>query len=85
MDDLKLFAKSKNQIESLVQIVHTFSEDIGMQFGIKKCGVRIMERGNVIGTDSIRLPDGQHVNDIDETGYTYLGILERLIRSKKKK
>ena len=35
-----------------------------------------MERGNVIGTDSIRLPDGQHVNDIDETGYTYLGILE---------
>ena len=44
-----------------------------------------MERRNVIGTDSIRLPDGQHVNDIDETGYTYLGILERLIRSKKKK
>ena len=30
MDDLKLFAKSKNQVESLVQIVHTFSEDIGM-------------------------------------------------------
>ena len=36
MDDLKLFAKSKNQIDSLVQTVHIFSEDIGMQFGIKK-------------------------------------------------
>ena len=76
MDDLKLFAKSKNQIDSLVQTVHIFSEDIGMQFGIKKCGVLIMERGKVIRTDGIRLPDGQHMKDIDETGYTYLGILE---------
>ena len=25
---------------------------------------------------SIRLPDGQHVHVIDETSYTYLGILE---------
>ena len=36
MDDLKLFAKSKNQIDSLVQTVHIISADIGMQFGIKK-------------------------------------------------
>ena len=45
MDDLKLFAKSKNQIDSLAQTVYIFSEDIGMQFGIKKCRVLIMERG----------------------------------------
>ena len=76
IDDLKLLAKSKNQRDSLVQTVHIFSEDIGMQFGIKKCGVLIMERGKVIRTDGIRLPDGQHMKDIDETGYTYLGILE---------
>ena len=30
MDDLKLFAKSNNQIDSLVNTVYTFSEDIGM-------------------------------------------------------
>ena len=35
-----------------------------------------MERGNVTGTDGIRLPSGEHMKDIDETGYTYLGILE---------
>ena len=75
-DDLKLLAKSKNQIDSLVQTVHMFSENIGLQFGIKKCGVLIMERGKVIRPDGIRLPDGQHIKDIDETGYTYLGILE---------
>ena len=76
MDDLKLFSKSKNQIDSLIQTVHIFSEDIGMQFEIKKCGVLIMERRKGIKTDGIRLPDGQHMKDIDETGYTYLGILE---------
>ena len=32
MDGLKLSAKSEKQIDSLVQTVHTFSEDIGMQF-----------------------------------------------------
>ena len=35
-----------------------------------------MVRGKVIRTDGIRLPDGQDMKDIDETGYTYLGILE---------
>ena len=49
-----------------------------MQFGIKKCGVLIMERGKSIRTDGIRLPEGQNMNmkDLDETDYTYLGILE---------
>ena len=59
MDDLELFAKIKNQIDSLVQTVHIYSEDIGMQFGIKKSGVLIMERVKIIRTDGIRLPDGQ--------------------------
>ena len=75
-DDLKIFAKSKNQIDSLVEFVHIFSEDIGMQFVINRCGVLIMERGKVIWADGIRLPDGQHMKDIDETGFIYLGILE---------
>ena len=67
MDELKLFVKSKYQIDSQVQAVHVFIEDIGMQFGIKKCGVLIMETEKVIRTDSIRLSDGQHMKDIDNT------------------
>ena len=39
MDGLKLFAKSNDQNDSLVNTVYTFSEDTGMEFGIKKCGV----------------------------------------------
>ena len=71
-----MFAKRKNQLVSLVQTVHIFSGSIGMQLGIKKCGVLIMETGKVIWTDGIRIPDGQHMKDVDETGYTYIGLLE---------
>jgi len=37
MDDLKLSGKSEDQIDSLVQTVQLFSEDTGMEFGLKKC------------------------------------------------
>ena len=76
MGELKLFAKSKDQIGSLIRTVHIFSQDIGMQFGIKNGGVVIMKRGKVIIIDGIRLPDGQHRKDIDENGYVSFGILE---------
>ena len=56
-----------------------------MQFGIKKCGVLVLERGKVIRTNGNWLSDGQYMKDIDETGYTYLGILEIDERKKLKK
>ena len=48
MDDLKLFGKSEDQIDSLVQTVQLFSEDIGMEFVLKKCGVLLMKRGKKV-------------------------------------
>ena len=75
-EEPEIFAKSKNPIDSLVQNVHIFSEDINMQFRIKNCGVYIMEGGKIIRTDVIRLPEDQGMKDTDEAGYTYLGILE---------
>ena len=34
MDDLKLYSRSEKGLDSLVQTVCVFSEDIGMEFGI---------------------------------------------------
>ncbi|XP_063590474.1 uncharacterized protein LOC134767407 [Penaeus indicus] len=53
MDDLKLFGLSERDIESLVNTVHRFSCDIGMQFGIEKWGV-------------IELPDGEKMKGVNE-------------------
>ena len=76
MDDLKLFGKSDDQIDSLVQILFTFSEDIGMEFGLKKCGVVILKKGKLVKFDEIHLPNQEIMKAVDENGYTYLGILD---------
>ena len=76
MDDLKLFGKSYEQIDSLVQTVHTFSIDIGMEFGIKKCGVLVLKRGKIARMEGVLLPDGQVIKEIEDRGYRYLGKLE---------
>ena len=56
MDDLKLFGKSYEQIDTLVQTVHTFSTDIGMEFGIKKCGMLVLKGGKIAKMEGIVLP-----------------------------
>ena len=57
IDDLKLFGKSDEQIDSLVQTAFTFSEDIGMEFGLKKCGVVILKKRKLVKFDGIHLPN----------------------------
>ena len=47
MNDLKLYSRSEKGLDSLVQTVHVFNEDIGMEFGIEKCAMLVMEKGKV--------------------------------------
>ena len=37
MRHIKLFAKKKKELETLIQTVIIYSQDIGMEFGIEKC------------------------------------------------
>ena len=76
MDNLKLFAKNEDQIDSLVNTVRIFSEDIKMEFGLSKCGVLIMKRGKVVKSEGIRMPDGRMMKNIEEGEHKYLEILE---------
>ena len=76
MDDLKHFGKSEYQIDSLEQTVFIFSEDIGMEFGLKKYGVVILKKEKLVKFDGIHLPNQEIMKEVDENGYTYLGILE---------
>ena len=74
MDDLKLFSKSEEQTETLVRTVHIFSTDIGMEFGLKKCGILVMRK--VVRCEGITLPNGDIMKEVEKQGYTYLGIIE---------
>ena len=45
IEDLKLFAKDEDQVDSLVKTVIDFSEEFKMEFEITKCCMLIMKRG----------------------------------------
>ena len=64
MDDLKLYAKNEQDIDSLIHLTRVFSSYIGMTFGLAK----------VKSTSGVSLPESQ-IDDIDES-YKYLGILQ---------
>ena len=76
MDDLKLYGKTERELNSLVNTVHIFSEDIGMKFGMDKCNIMIMDRGKMKESCGITLPDGENMKQIEKAGYKYLGIIQ---------
>ena len=76
MDDLKLYGRSEQKLESLIDVVRVFSRDIGMEFGLDKCAVLVLKQGIKVRCEGIVLPDGQMMDKVDENGYKYLGVLE---------
>ena len=58
--------------------VYTFSEDIGMEFEMKKCDVLVLKQGKVDKPESrgVNLPNKKLMKTIDEEGYKHLGILQ---------
>ena len=44
-------------MDSLVQTVCVFSRDIGMEFGIEKCVMLVMEKGKIVKSVGIELPE----------------------------
>ena len=78
MDDLKVYGKDKAEIESLVSTVQLISQDIGMEFGIKKCGVVVLKRGKLWKSEGIRIKliNRQTTKEVDDKGYKYLSIPE---------
>ena len=68
MDDLKVFSKNENQMDSLVQTVHFFSKDIRIEFGINRCRVLVLEGGKVVKIKALVLPNGRMMRKIDEPG-----------------
>ena len=77
MDDLKLFASSMKEITELTTTVDKFSQDIGMEFGLNKCAVMEVKKGQMVDSSGIELPDGRKIPGLETEGsYKYLGMLE---------
>ena len=77
MDDIKLFAKNENEVESLIHAVRIYCQDIGIEFGIEKCALQGMKSGKRHMTDGMKLQNQDKIRTLGEKEtYKYLGILE---------
>lgn len=77
MDDLKLYGKNEKEVDSLVQTVRVFSNDICMDFGIDKCATLVVKRGTLSKSEGICLPDDRVIKTVNaDEGYKYLGVLQ---------
>ena len=74
MDDIKLFAKNKKELEILIHTVRIYSQDIGMEFDIEKCALLVMKRHL---NDGMELTNQDNIRTLAENEtYKYLSILE---------
>ena len=64
MDDLKLYSRNEKELDLLVQTICIFSKDIGMEFGIGKCAMLVIEKGEIVKSVGIELPDGSHYRKV---------------------
>ena len=76
LDDLKLYAKSSEDMIALVNTVRIFSSDIKMQFGFNKCAFLMIKRGNLVQSEGIELPTWTIQALPTGTCYKYLGVLK---------
>ena len=53
-------------MDSLVQTVRAFSEDIGMEFAIEKCAMLVMQKRKIVKSVGIELPEGKVIKSLQE-------------------
>ena len=56
-DDIKLFAKNEKKLETLIQTVRIYSQDIGMEFGIGKCTMLVIKSVKGHMTEGVEWPN----------------------------
>jgi len=77
MDDLKIYASNDKQLETMVNIVKSFSDDIKMSFGIEKCNKLSIVRGKIAEKENLTLNTGEQLKTLEHgQQYRYLGFKE---------
>ena len=66
MHELKLSGSNEKSLESLIQTVLVFINDIGMEFGVGKCVVLTMKKGKMANSDGIALPNETTIKGLKE-------------------
>ena len=75
MDDIKLYAATETQLKELLKITDTFTSDINMEFGINKCKLLHINKGQWKDHHENNTINNQTLDNMlkNET-YKYLGF-----------
>jgi hypothetical protein len=74
MDDVKLIAKSVEELRKQVQTVKTFSDDIHMDFGLQKCAKITFKKGKLIQSQNLVIDINREIQELEQgKTYKYLG------------
>ncbi|XP_067139882.1 uncharacterized protein [Centruroides vittatus] len=74
MDDIKLYASTQKQLHQLLQITHSYTKDIQMEFGLDKCKTLHIEKG-ILKKEDFALGNGDIIESMEEGEfYKYLGF-----------
>ena len=77
MDDLKLIAKSEEELQKQIQTVETFSDDINMEFGLEKCAKITFKRAKPTHLQNLVINANRVIQELEQgKSYKYLGIEE---------
>jgi len=70
MDDLKLIAKSEEELQKQIQTVKNVSDDIHMEFGLEKCAKIAFKRGKLVHSQNLVIDINKEIQEL-EKGRTY--------------
>jgi hypothetical protein len=65
MDDLKLIAKSEEEIQKQIQTVKTFSDDIHIEFGFEKCAKIAFKTGKLVHSQTLVIDINREIQDLE--------------------
>ena len=68
MDDPNNYAKNDDEQTGLLRTIKSFSDDIGMEFGLKKSPKATFKRGRLADSSNIELDVNTIIQDLDQEG-----------------
>ncbi|KAJ7335694.1 hypothetical protein JRQ81_013635 [Phrynocephalus forsythii] len=71
-----MHGKSQQEIESILNKVRIFSNDIAVEFGLDKCATLSIIRGKIVKTEGIYMTNNFIKTLDEEESYKYLGVLQ---------
>ena len=66
MDDLKLIAKSEEELRKQIQTVKSFSDDIHVEFGLEKCAKIAYRRGKVAHSQNLVININREIQELEQ-------------------